>query len=415
MDEEMAKKVLSHIDDKKVIELAKDLIRTSSPLLNETKLSEWVGNFMEKMGMKVELQKIEVSDIKSMNAIGRVQGEGDGLNLLLVGHLDVSAPRGKPPYAEMWTKDPLTPEVEGDWLYGWGAGNMKCGDAAMISAARAVLESGIELKGDLTVACVMGEMHGSMGTTHLLNLVRDGRIRADMAIVPERTKTDLVTITIGNAKARIEIEGKMRFRANGENSPIDQMVKLLNALGPSYKLNPTLENWLNFKPHPKLPGFPQIVVDKIENYGDICAINFSVRFVPRQSPTTIKTDLEKLLAKLKAGDQKFKAILKMPYPATIINQEISDEISPDELIVKTVANWHEYVTGTKPLIGSGRRLGSPADAAPLMLSGIKAITYGPGVTSIEQDPPDERNSISEMLTTAKVLALTAADICTRTK
>lgn len=409
----MAKKVLAHIDDKKVIELAKDLIRIPSPRLQEAKLAEWVGNFMGGIGMEVELQKIEVNDIKSKNAIGRIIGTGEGLNLLFVGHLDVSASGFTPPYAEQWTKDPLKPEVDGDWLYGWGAGNMKCGDAAMISAARALLESGIKLNGNLTVACVMGETYGSMGTRNLLKWVRAGKILADMAIVPERTKLDITTITIGVASARLEVEGKMRFRANGENSPIDQMVKVLNALGPSYKLNPKLKSWLTFNPHPKLPGFPQIVVDKIESYEDICGINFSVRFVPGQSPTTIKADLERLLTKLEAEDPKFKATLKMPYPSTRINPEIPDEVSPDELIVKTVARWHEYVTGKKPIIGSGHRLGSPADAAPLMLSGIKAITYGPGVTSIEQDPPDERNSISEMLTTTKVLALTAADICTK--
>ncbi len=415
MDETSAKKVLSQIDNSKVIELAKDLVKVPSPILKEEELAKWVGNWMKSVGMQVQLQRVEKGDIKSVNAIGQIRGTGEGPNLLLVGHLDISAPGGKPPYADLWTKDPLKPEVEGDWLYGWGAGNMKCGDAAMLSAVKAIIDSGIKLKGDLTVACVMGEMYGSMGTNYLLDLVREGKIKADMAIVPERTKLDVVTVTIGLARARIEVEGKMRFRANGENSPIDNMVRLLSVMGPSYRYNSKLDGWLTFKPHPKLPGFPQIVVEKIESYGDFCAVVLSVRFVPGQSPATIKSDLERLLAKMASEDPKFKAKLIMPYPPDRVNQEIPDELPADELIVKTVTKWHEYVTGKKPVIGSGYRLGSPADAAPLMLSGIKSITYGPGVTSIEQDPPDERNSVSEMLTAAKVLSLTAADICTRTR
>jgi acetylornithine deacetylase/succinyl-diaminopimelate desuccinylase-like protein len=414
LNEEIGKRVLSHIDDNKVIELAKDLIRIPSPQLHEAKLADWVASYMKDLGMEVELQSVQAADIRSKNAIGRIRGKGSGLNLLLLGHLDVVASGLTPPYAEKWTKEPLSPQIDGDWLYGWGAGNMKCGLAAMISAARAVLESSIQLKGDLTVACVMGETYGSMGTRFLLERVGAGNVKADMAIVPERTKLDIVTITIGIAHARLEVEGKMIFRANGENSPIDQMLKVLNAMGPSYKLNPILENWLRFEPHPKLHGFPQIVVAKIESSGDICAINFSVRFVPGQSPATIEADLNRLLANLKEEDPKFKAILKMP-PSPAMIAKMPDELSEDEPIVQILAGWHKYITKQKASVGSGRRLGSPADAAPLMRSGIKSVTYGPGLTSIEQDPPDERNSISEMLIATRVLALTATDICTRNR
>lgn len=99
----------------------------------------------------------------------------------------------------------------------------------------------------------------------------------------------------------------------------------------------------------------------------------------------------------------------------MVSSEIPDEVSSDELIVNKVANWHSFVCGNLPAIGSGHRLGSPCDAAPLMLSGITAITYGPGLTCVDQDPPDEKNSIHEMLAATKVLALTAADICTMQK
>ena len=413
LSEIQASEIVDQIDEEKLLDLAKSMVRIASPRLHESELADWVAAYLAEAGFEVEIQKIAEGEIQSKNVIGRIRGNGEGSNLLLLGHMDVAAAGFTPPHSDLWTKDPLEPELEEGWLYGWGAGNMKSGDAAMIIAANAVLDSKLALSGDLTVACVMGETYGSMGTLQLLKLINSGDLKADIAIVPERTQLDIVTITVGNAKARIEVEGKMRFRANGESSPIDQMVKLLSAMGPSYRLNPVLESWLSFEPHPELPGYPQVVVERIESQGDVCAINFWIRFVPGQSPASIEADLAKLIDKLHAEDPTFKATLMMPPSPKMVNNEIPHEIPHDDLVVVTTAKWHEYVTGSKPIIGGGHRLGSPADAAPLMLSGVRAITYGPGVTSIEQDPPDERIPISEVIAAAKVLALTAADICSQ--
>ena len=58
---------------------------------------------------------------------------------------------------------------------------MKGGVASMISAAEAIRKSGVGLKGDIVVACVVGELQGGVGTVHAL----ESGVTADMAIVAE--------------------------------------------------------------------------------------------------------------------------------------------------------------------------------------------------------------------------------------
>src|SRR5207245_11376316 len=81
---------------------------------------------------------------------------------MLNGHTDINA------LTRRWKRDPWTPSVEGDRLYGHGIQNMKGGLTSIIMAAEAVRRSGLSLKGDLVVACVAGETQGGEGTQALM-------------------------------------------------------------------------------------------------------------------------------------------------------------------------------------------------------------------------------------------------------
>jgi acetylornithine deacetylase len=89
------------------------------------------------------------------NAIGVLPGKGEGPTLMLNGHMDTSY-RGDedylsgPGYKAHAIRD-------GEWLYGLGVKNMKCGLACYLTAVRAIVESGVERQGDIMVAAVVGE------------------------------------------------------------------------------------------------------------------------------------------------------------------------------------------------------------------------------------------------------------------
>lgn len=402
MNKNIVDKILNEINENKILKLASEMIKIPSPRFGEAKLAEFIANYLEQTGFKVDFQDVIVSDkLKSKQAIGKLEGVGGSKSLILCGHLDTT-----PVYrSELWTKKPLEPVVEDGWLYGWGAGNMKCGVAAMISAVEAIKKSDIKLSGDLIVACVMGETAGGVGVQHML----DKGIKADMAIVPERTGLDICTVGIGQVRGKIEVEGRLRYRADGgEIHPIEKMIKVLKALGKSYQPIPQ-GSYLTFKPHPKLPGYPQIVITNISSEGDFCNIIFNLKIVPGQSEESVRKDLQRLLDELCAQDPKLKVKLIVPPSPDIVNRKLPDELPHDSPVVKYLSKWHKYITGKTPIIGAGKRLGSPADASNLNLAGIDAVTYGPGVS----DPwptPDERNNIEETIIATKVIALAVADV-----
>src|SRR5262249_58454687 len=80
-----------------------------------------------------------------------------------------------------WVRGPWTPTIEGDRFYGAGIFNMKAGVAAMVMAAVAARRARLPLRGDVLVACVVGELQGGVGTVDLL---RAG-VPADAAILPQ--------------------------------------------------------------------------------------------------------------------------------------------------------------------------------------------------------------------------------------
>ena len=83
---------------------------------------------------------------------------GEGRSLLLNGHVDVVSPE---PLAH-WTRYPVGGEMEGDRLYGRGAGDMKGGIVAMLLAVEAALSLG-DLPGPVVYQSVIEEECGGNG------------------------------------------------------------------------------------------------------------------------------------------------------------------------------------------------------------------------------------------------------------
>jgi len=411
LDPALVEKILRHIDEKEVVKLAQEMVRIPSPTFNgshsETDLALFLDDYLKAVGMKVQMQ--DVSGTKQV--IGRYGGSGGGPSLMFNGHLDHNPP------ATGWTKDPYAGVVEDGWLYGSGIVNMKGQDAAMIAAAVAVHKAGLELKGDFMVSCVMGELLGGLGTEHMLQ----SGIVPDMAVVTEPTEFGLTTKHVGVFQARLHTYGKIRHFAGTQKGvhALEKMIKIITALGPS--MTPMERGgWLKFEARPDFPGFPQFNIGWI-NAGlgkeylkrptlmpDVCTASFDCRYPPgKMSAATVRTDLEAVIERLKAGDPDLRVEIEAPPPG--FKSHPAFEVSHDERIVKTVAKWHEYITKTKPAIGTGTILGGATDASHLSAKGVKAVVYGPGGKYL--NVPDERIRVEDMVMAAKILALVAGDIC----
>src|SRR6185436_8766625 len=79
---------------------------------------------------------VDVTDVTPgrPNVVGVLDGRQSGRSLMLCGHTDTVGVTGMP--------KPFTPDIRDGKLFGRGAQDMKGGVAAMVGAARSIVESG---------------------------------------------------------------------------------------------------------------------------------------------------------------------------------------------------------------------------------------------------------------------------------
>ncbi len=111
-------RVLAQVDQQQIIELASALIRIPSFKTEETPLALFLADFFRERGYLVDLQEIEPGRLQT---IATLKGTGGGASLMLNGHIDINS------LTMRWQRDPWSPSVEGDRLYGHGVQNMKGG------------------------------------------------------------------------------------------------------------------------------------------------------------------------------------------------------------------------------------------------------------------------------------------------
>src|SRR6266545_8379235 len=346
MDHLIQQQVLAQVDRTALIELASDLIRMPSFKTEETPVALYLADFFRPRGYHLELQEIEPGRFQT---IATLKGTGGGTSLMLNGHIDINA------LTLRWTRDPWTPSVEGDRLYGHGVQNMKGGLASIIMAAEAVRQSGVPLKGDLVVACVAGETQGGEGTHALMQ----SGLRTDMAVVAEPFGADrLVTVHAGIVHLAIHTYGITGHigRLEGTVNAVHKMTAVVDAL-----------QRVTFRhtPRPDLPAFPRLNVGSIiggrgHDYvlveppyiPDLCTILVDVHFVPGQTVDGIVADIRRALDPLAARDPELRYQIEIPPPDWFKGRRrlVMDpfDMPVDAPIVQAVAASYRTVTGQDP-------------------------------------------------------------------
>jgi acetylornithine deacetylase len=291
-------------------------------------------------------------------------------------------------------------------------------------AAEAVRLSGIELKGDLVVACVVGETQGGVGTHHLMQ----SGFRTDMAVVAEPFGVgNVVTVHAGIVHMAIHtfgVTGHLRD-TEGPVNAIFKMMKVIEALD-------SVE--FTYEPRADLPLLPKLNVGSIiggigSDYvlveppyvPDICTILVDVHFLPGQTVDSIVGDIRRALDPLADADSELKYEIEIPPPKFFRGSRrlVMDplDVPTDEYIVQAVARSHETVTGKPPkVIGTVLPNSYSADdTCHLWNAGIPCLIYGPSSVYGTEDEDDAYAIISEMVDCTKVLAVTALEICNLVK
>jgi acetylornithine deacetylase len=409
--DDQTRSVLARVDPRELVDLASALVRIPSFKTEETEVARFLEKFFRERDYAVDLQEIEPGRLQT---IATLRGTGGGASLMLNGHTDINA------LTRRWRRDPWTPSLEGDRLYGHGVQNMKGGLASIIMAAEAVRRSGVRLAGDLVVACVAGETQGGEGTHYLM----ESGLRTDAAVVAEPFGADnLVTVHSGIVH--------MAIHAYGVTGHIGRLEGTVNAVQKMTAIVQALER-VEFRhtPRPDLPAFPRLNVGSIlggrgQDYvlveppyvPDLCTILVDVHFVPGQTVDGIVDDIRRALDPLAARDAELRYEIEIPPPPSFKGRRrlVMDpfDMPTDAPIVQAVARSYRAVTGQEPkAIGTVLPHSYSADdTCHLWKAGIPCLLYGPATIRGNADEDDACVLVSEMDRVTRVLAVTALDVC----
>jgi acetylornithine deacetylase/succinyl-diaminopimelate desuccinylase-like protein len=275
-----------------VIELTKKLVSIQSTTGREHDLAKFISSYLEFN--EVNMQEVEGF---GPNVIATYIPEPEKPVILLNCHMDtVDVTQG-------WERDPFTPEVQGNKLYGLGASDMKAGCAIVMD----VFNHAVKSEKNVIFTAVSDEEGNSLGSYVLLEkLKKEGLIKDPdnmFCLIPEDSHE---TVKLG-ARGRIVIE----ITAIGKASHGADPTKGTNAIECAAKIIGSLKN-LPITTHPKM-GSSSTCILKVQGGGDSlsvpdkCTIRVDRHTVPGEDKNQIMSEFDKLLQK---QDLKCKYELK---------------------------------------------------------------------------------------------------------
>ncbi|MEM7335343.1 MAG: ArgE/DapE family deacylase [Chloroflexota bacterium] len=365
-------------------------INSSNPTLStdgvgETEIAHYTAECLRALNIPVDL--VEVAPNR-WNVVGRLQGRGNGRSLLLNAHLDTVSVTGM--------TAPFSGEIRDGKLYGRGAQDMKSGLAAQLGAAKAIIDAGIELNGDLLITAVADEEDKSIGMDHLVT-----QYTADAAIVTEPTSLQLCRAHRGFIWYDVVTKGRAAHGSRYQEG-IDANMRMGRFLGELEKLEQAL---LKRPPHP-LAGPPSLHASKISGgteisvYSAECVLQIERRTAPGETEAECTAELQTIIDYLSQADTTFNATVK-PF---FVRDPFSIEESAH--IVNTVEKAATQQMGYSSEHGG---VSFWTDAAILAAKGIDTVIIGP--TGAGLHSAEEWVEIQSVLDLTHILANTAVDFC----
>lgn len=417
-------RVLTRLDEAYTIDLLKRLIAFPSYFPNYEEIATFVEAEMKRYGLDVfvkgdsgtgQVQSDALAERALVysddfgeamgkpwtrpNVVGRIHGVGGGPTLIIRAHTDVV-----PAYdLSLWKTDPFVPTELDGTIYGRGAADAKGSLAAMMAATKAVRDSGLRLKGNLLLVAWVGDEFKPPDSKYfdgMSYLAMNDLIKGEMFIAGEPYDLHVCPITRGRIWFSIHVGGES---THGANYP----VKGVNAILQGYKL---IHEIFQFElgEHP-LTGRNSINLGTIKGgkqpniVPEDCHFTFDIRFGPPLTSARIEEMVHERIQKLTREDPKFRVtsiqvterreVVEFPHDGAVARAMLRAG--------KTIG--HELQLGGAVSFGA---LGTYKDRV-----GIKECCYfGPGETS-QAHATNERVSIQDVLTAARVYALTIAEVC----
>ncbi len=385
--------VLACVDENFVLEMTQELIRRPSvnPPGDYDAVAAYVEEIMKEMGLDVERS---VGAPGRPNIIGLLRGAGGGPAFCLSSHMDVVDPGD----SSVWKFPPFEARVEEGILWGRGSADSKGMLAGMLGAIRAIMNSGVRLKGDLyIVAAVDDETAGEFGLRYPF---QQGLVPARSAVLGEATNFDTPHIFKGRIWFELDVIGKSShgaFPQEGVNA-IRKACKIINAV-----------YGIQLGGHPLL-GDDTISVGTIQggkavNVGpELCTPSFDIRWAPPLISRDIRAKVEAAANRVIQEDGDFRV-------GEIRASEERDalEFPAETPLIQAINSATLNIRGRESkLFGwySSGEIFHMYKAGRIETGSL----FGPG------EPPqahaiDEHIEVQDLVDGAKVYALTALSMC----
>lgn len=324
-----------------------------------------------------------------------VTGDDSTPRLLLNGHVDVVPARD----TDLWSCDPFVPVRRDGWLYGRGAGDMKCGFAMASLALDGLRGAGIDLPGPLGFLSAIEEECTGHGT---LAAGRAG-VLGDNVLLMEPTGLDILVAGIGILWIEIEVgsAGGHAEVADRSGNPVRSLGRLIAALR-RFEERMNAEN-----PDPVFAAIPH---PYNVNVGRICSGDWTSS-VPARALASIRVGFPRFWSPAQAEEAVREVIFTeaaedpwlAEHPPVVRPSGFRAEgyaLDPDHPLVATVAAAHKAAHGTTP---SPYAIGSTTDARfYLNQFNRPALCYGPNVRNMHG--VDEAVELASIVAGARTLA-----------
>ena len=418
-----AQSVLDRIDVDELVKVALDLGNIDSPTGSEGPVGDYVYEWLTRQGFAA--RKVALLPDRP-NVIGTLPGAGSGKSLVFNSHMDTTIHKD-----EYWTTrraaDPVFHSAwrEGDVLVGNGICNDKGPMATWLLAARAIKDSGVTLRGDLVLMAVVGEI-GLEPVDEFQSpayLAKEAGTRfaithggvGDYALVAEGTDFGLVGVEAGKAFFKVTVFGNdlpIYTPYIPRPTPVEKNPSAIVRMAP---LVQRIEEWAyEYEQKNRYECKGGVIVPRV-NIGAIrggvpykitktvqqCAIYLDVRVTPAQNPLDVREELRRLVTAASLDGEVELYVYRPAYEAD------PQKVEP---LAGAITRAHQAVLG-----------GTPRPAAPPFSSmwrdincfnemRIPAITYGPGISV---GGGNFGMKISDLVTGARLYALTALDLCSQ--
>src|SRR4051795_7152742 len=329
--------------------------------------------------------------------------EERGRSLILQAHVDV-VPTGP---ASLWSRPPFEPKIEGDWMFGRGAADMKAGHAANLFALKALRRLGLQPAATVYLQSVVEEE--STGNGALMTHLRG--YRADAVLIPEPEDEMLVRANTGVLWFQLELRGHpvhVREMGGGANA-IDTAYRVVAALRQLESAwNERKERHEHFagEAHPINLNIGRIEGgDWASSVPAWCRLDCRIAIYPGVTAAEAAREIEDAVARFARNDRD----LANNPPKVTFNGFFAEGyvLQPGSEAERTLAQAHQIATG-KPL-RSFTTLGYLDTRVHALYDRVPALCYGPISQNIHGT--DERISLASLKRVTATIALFTADWC----